>query len=97
MDPLPQEHPQEHPQQQIQFEEMPLAVYREVMAHLSQVTGVTTGLLPPASDRPFAYEHSQVGGLWLGFDDTATSASRARVEQILAYYGQRYGSFQVRS
>jgi len=79
----------------VQFGEMPLAVYREVAAHLAQVTGITPELLPPPSDRPFAYTHSQVGGLRLHYDATATPASHARVEQILAYYGQRYGTCQV--
>lgn len=83
--------------QQVQFGEMPLAVYREVAAHLEQVTGVTTALLPPASDRPFAYTQSQVGSLQLHYDATATPASYARVEQILAYYGQRYGFWLLHS
>lgn len=79
------------PVYEVQFGEMPLAVYREVAAHLEQVTGVTTDLLPPTRDRPFAYTQSQVGSLRLHYDATATPASYARVEQILAYYGQRYG------
>ncbi|WP_448564555.1 hypothetical protein [Trichothermofontia sp.] len=83
-----------HPYQVV-FGAMPLAVYREVAAHLEQVTGVTTALLPPAGDRPFAYEQSQVGSLGIHYDATAPSASHAQVTQILAYYGQRYDSFQI--
>ncbi|WP_448574347.1 hypothetical protein [Trichothermofontia sp.] len=85
------------PAYQVQFGDMPLAVYREVAAHLAQVTGVTTDLLPPASERPFAYTHSQVGSLQLHYDATATPDSYARVEQILAYYGQRYGFWLLHS
>ncbi|UZQ55783.1 hypothetical protein OOK60_06850 [Trichothermofontia sichuanensis B231] len=83
------------PPYQVEFAAMPLAVYREVAAHLAQVTGVTTALIPPPRNCPFAYEQSQVGGLGIHYDPTATSASHARVTQILTYYGQRYGSFQV--
>ncbi len=68
---------------------LPLAVYREVAAHLRQVEGVKAGLLPQASQQ-FDYNESQVGGLWIEFSPGADSAGRAMVEQILAYYSNRY-------
>jgi hypothetical protein len=72
---------------------LPLAVYREVAAHLQQVNGVTTGLLPQRSPQ-FNYAQSQVGGLWLEFLPTADLQARQRVDQILAYYGDRFGKWQ---
>lgn len=72
---------------------LPLAVYREVAAHLSQVEGVETGLLCQRS-QPFEYGQSQVGSLWLQFSETLDAASRSQVEQILAYYGDRYGAWE---
>lgn len=75
---------------EIQFPSLPLAVYREIAAHLRQVEGVETGLYP-ASFGQFDYSQSQVGGLWIQYTETTSSQSRERVEQILAYYQDRYG------
>lgn len=73
---------------------LPLAVYREVAAHLSQVTGVIVELLPQCSS-VFDYRQSQIGGLTLRYTAEANAESRQRVQQILAYYGDRYGSWQA--
>ncbi|MFB2898121.1 hypothetical protein ACE1CI_34835 [Aerosakkonemataceae cyanobacterium BLCC-F50] len=75
---------------EVVFPRLPLAVYREIAAHLRQVSGVETGLTPQLS-QDFDYLQSQVGSLWIEYSETATSASQQRVEQILAYYQQRYG------
>jgi hypothetical protein len=72
---------------------LPLAVYREVAAHLRQVEGVSTELLPQHSQQ-FDYLESQVGGLWIHYKELADLSSRHRVDQILAYYGDRYGEWQ---
>ncbi|NJN86248.1 MAG: hypothetical protein HC881_07950 [Leptolyngbyaceae cyanobacterium SL_7_1] len=72
---------------------LPLAVYREVAAHLQQVAGVTTGLLTQRSPH-FNYSQSQVGGLWLEFSPAADLQARQRVDQILKYYGDRFGNWQ---
>lgn len=74
---------------------LPLAVYREVVAHLSQVTGVEVGLLPQTAT-VFDYTLSQVGGLWLAYTSAANPESERRVGQILNYYGDRYGHWEVR-
>lgn len=74
---------------EICFPGLPLAVYRELAAHLRQVEGVETGL-SPATDRQFDYAGSQVGGLWIQYAPTASSASRELVDRILAYYQNRY-------
>lgn len=72
---------------------LPLAVYREVVAHLRQVPGVLADLLPQSS-QTFDYRQSQVGGLWLAYTTTADRASQRRVQQILQYYGDRHGSWR---
>ena len=74
---------------EIQFPGLPLAVYREIAAHLCQVEGVETGLYPTQS-KQFDYNQSQVGSLWIQYAQTAGLESRERVEQILAYYQNRY-------
>ena len=76
---------------EVQFPGLPLAVYREIAAHLRQVEGVETGLYP-AQFQQFDYNQSQVGGLWIQYAQTASSESRERVDQILAYYQNRYGA-----
>lgn len=72
---------------------LPLAVYREVAAHLHQVTGIEVELLPQRS-QTFDYQQSQIGGLTLTYTATADAIARQRVQQILAYYGDRYGNWQ---
>jgi hypothetical protein len=78
---------------QIRCAGLPLAVYREVAAHLRQVGGVEVGLIPQTS-RQFDYQESQIGGLWLEYALACPLASRERVKQILAYYQSRYGVWE---
>lgn len=76
---------------------LPLAVYREIAAHLRQVAGVEAELLPQRSTQ-FDYQQSQIGGLQIHYttvDEAAAAESRLRVTQILTYYGDRYGNWQV--
>uniref|UniRef100_A0ACD5H1V9 Uncharacterized protein n=1 Tax=Desertifilum tharense IPPAS B-1220 TaxID=1781255 RepID=A0ACD5H1V9_9CYAN len=73
--------------------QLPLAVYREVEYHLRQVTGVQAGLLPQTS-KTFEYRQSQVGGVWIEYPENLSAEARSRVEQILAYYGDRYGAWE---
>ncbi len=78
---------------QVQCRGLPLAVYREVAAHLSQVDGVKTELVSQRSPL-FDYRQSQIESLWIQFLESATSASQAQVEQILAHYGDRYSAWE---
>jgi hypothetical protein len=71
---------------------LPLAVYREVAAHLRQVDGVDAGLVPQSSPQ-FDYALSQIGSLWIEYPHNAETATRQQVERILAYYGDRYGAW----
>jgi hypothetical protein len=76
-------------QEQIAFAGLPLAVYREMAAHLRQVFGVEVGLIPQTSVE-FDYNQSQVSGLWVSWTPTADAKSRERFKQIVAYYQNRY-------
>jgi len=76
----------------LRYESMPLAIYRELVAHLRQVDVVEAGLLPP-EPAPFDYRTSQIGGLWLRHGENATQADRDRVRQILDYYTQQFGRY----
>ena len=76
---------------QISFPGLPLAVYRELAAHLRQVEGVEPYLIPQQS-REFDYNQSQIEGLWIQFGENADATCRQRVDQILAYYKNRYCS-----
>lgn len=78
----------------IRSAQMPLAIYREVAAHLQQLAGVETNLVPEQSQQ-FDYAQSQVGELWIQIPQDTPIADRQRVEQILAYYGDRYGAWDV--
>jgi hypothetical protein len=73
---------------------LPLAVYLEIVVHLRQVKGVEAGVLPQRSQQ-FDYHQSQVGGLWLQYNAAADKLADQRVEQILAYYGDRYGAWEA--
>ncbi len=78
---------------QISCPGLPLAVYREVAAHLRQVQGVEAGLMPQTSQQ-FDYNQSQAGGLWIQYTNASNAAGRERVNQILAYYQNRYGAWE---
>lgn len=67
---------------------LPLAVYREVVAHLRQVDGVAAGLLPQTAPH-FDPKLSQVGGLWLEIPEDCDRHHRDRLDAILQYYGDR--------
>lgn len=72
---------------------LPLAVYREVAAHLCQVEGVQTGLIWQQSSE-FDYTLSQIDHLWIQQPDDANPVQREQVQRILAYYGDRYGAWE---
>jgi hypothetical protein len=74
---------------QLQCAGLPLAIYREVAAHLRQVEGVETGLTEQNSDH-FDYHQSQVGSLWLQYPEDLDPAAQQQVEQILDYYSSRF-------
>ena len=73
---------------------LPLAVYREVAAHLRQVEGVDTSLIMRSLEHDpseqFDYYQSQIAALEITYSDKFTNADEARVSEILDYYAQRY-------
>ena len=78
----------------IRFPGLPLAVYREIAAHLCQVDGVTAELIPQQAQQ-FDYQLSQIDSLLLKRTADATLASREQVQQILAYYSNRYSAWET--
>ncbi|MEI6443170.1 MAG: hypothetical protein WCO29_08600 [Nostocales cyanobacterium ELA583] len=73
--------------EQIEFAGLPLAVYREIAAHLRQVEGLEVGLIPQTS-LEFDYNQSQISGLWISWTPTAGAESREMFKQIVAYYSR---------
>lgn len=71
--------------EQITYPNLPLAVYREMAAHLRQVPGVSVELIPQTSEQ-FDYSQSQVGGLQMEYAPDIESRARQQVEEILSYY-----------
>ncbi|NER38659.1 MAG: hypothetical protein F6J93_32690 [Oscillatoria sp. SIO1A7] len=81
-------------QKQYKIPGVPLAAYREMAAHLRQVRGVEVGLIPQHS-KNFDYNQSQIAGLWIQSDSDMEPAELQRLEQILAYYGDRFGAWEI--
>lgn len=78
---------------------LPLAVYREVAAHLRQVTGVNAGaIVKPLQDggETFDYYASQIEALWLEYPQELPTESKQRIQTILDYYGQRYQPWEIK-
>jgi hypothetical protein len=73
------------------FPQLPLAVYREMAAHLQQLAGVETALLPPQGTQ-FDYYQGQVGSLQLGYPLPFPDGDRQRLEEIIEFYAGRYGT-----
>ncbi|MEA5603097.1 hypothetical protein [Nostoc sp. UHCC 0252] len=75
--------------EKVEFAGLPLAVYREIAAHLRQIEGVEVDLIPQSSQQ-FDYNQSQIGGLSISWTANSSLESRQQVNQILAYYQNRY-------
>ena len=74
--------------------QLPLTIYREVAAHLRQVEGVETELVPQGSQQ-FSYTQSQIDSLWIRHAEPVPASVVARIQAILAYYGDRYGAWET--
>ncbi|WP_013322004.1 hypothetical protein [Gloeothece verrucosa] len=88
--------PVEQRQEKIVYSSLPLAVYRELAAHLEQIEGLTTELMPQTSEQ-FDYYQSQIGGLLINYPASLNSGCTEQIEKILNYYAHRYGSYQRQS
>ena len=80
---------------QISCKGLPLAVYKEVAAHLRQVGKVQVGLFSPPSSELFDYNKSQVGGVWLEYPEDAEDAIIQKTRQILTYYEGIFGYWEI--
>jgi hypothetical protein len=66
--------------------ELPLAMYKELAAHLSQLDGVSTELI--WQDRQdFSYDASQIAGMNITCKSQMLERSQELVSSILNYYG----------
>ncbi len=74
--------------------QMPLAVYREVAAHLQQIAGISVTCLAPI-DRAFSYTESQLGGLEITGADRLTESDLLLLERLLSYYADRYAEWEI--
>jgi hypothetical protein len=77
--------------EKIAYPNLPLAIYREIAAHLGQVPNIQTQLIPQMSDR-FDYAQSQIDHLEISYPDFLKDSDRQHLEDILAFYGDRYGT-----
>lgn len=75
----------------LEFQQMPLGVYREVQAHLQQLQGLEIQLLPQTSSQ-FDYCQSQLGGIQIQQDPDQPflETDRPILKQILMYYHNLY-------
>jgi hypothetical protein len=80
--------------EQISYSQLPLAVYREIAAHLRQLEGITVDLVPQI-DGEFDYNQSQIGSLSITYSLDLDADSFSRSRKILDYYAQRFGSYSV--
>jgi len=77
----------------IAYPQLPLAVYREISAHLQQIKGVKTILIPQSSAQ-FDYAQSQIENVQIEYPVDLSSQEKQYLEGILEYYGQKYGKYQ---
>lgn len=72
---------------------LPLAVYREIAAHLRQIEGLEVQIIPQSSSE-FSYLKSQVEGLVLNYPSSLPTDEKQRLQEILSYYETHYGQWQ---
>jgi hypothetical protein len=76
--------------------QIPLAVYREIAAHLRQIEGITVSFLTSVN-RGFSYTESQLGGLEIMGAHLLNDADRIRLDRLLNYYADRYNQWEIQS
>lgn len=77
-------------QEKVSYVGLPLAVYREISAHLEQIPGVKTEIIPQKSQK-FDYQQSQVNNLLIEYDRDLDVTSKEQLKEILNYYAELYG------
>jgi hypothetical protein len=75
-------------------DQLPLAVYREIVSHLRQINGVNADLFSQTATE-FDYLQSQVGGLSVEY--SPLEDTEIKVKSILAYYENKYSPFLIKN
>jgi hypothetical protein len=73
--------------------QLPLAVYRELVAHLQQVNRVRATLVEQSATT-FDYALSQIESIEIRHPQDLSIEDQQLIEKILGYYGDRFGSWQ---
>ncbi|MGD1850412.1 MAG: hypothetical protein ACFCBU_07320 [Cyanophyceae cyanobacterium] len=82
---------------QLTIQQLPLAVYREIAAHLQQLEGLRITITEQTS-QDFDYLQSQVGGIELTFWDEPRDYFKDggdRLIKILNHYAARFGPWEA--
>lgn len=79
--------------EKIKIPSLPLAVYREIAAHLQQLDGLDVEIIPQSSSE-FSYLKSQVEGLLLRYSSHFSPEEKQRCQEILAYYEKCHGRWE---
>jgi hypothetical protein len=74
--------------------QLPLAVYRELAAHLQQVDRVQTTLIEQSAST-FDYALSQIESINIWHPQDLSAENQQLIQEILSYYGDRFGSWQI--
>ena len=78
--------------------QLPLAVYREVAAHVRQVEGIDASPIVRSteseSEAKFDYYQSQIAAIQINYGEAATDKDKAQVTEILDYYARRYSPWE---
>ncbi|MGL5036078.1 MAG: hypothetical protein ACRC6M_20010 [Microcystaceae cyanobacterium] len=80
-------------QQRVCYDQLPLAVYREIAAHLQQIAGVKTTLISQSA-QTFDYAQSQIEALEIDYPEDLSPSEKSLLAEILAYYEQRYSTLR---
>ena len=73
---------------------LPLAIYRELTAHLHQIDGLEITDISQESTK-FDYSLSQISGLIISVSESVSSDEKAKIQKILTFYGNKYGEWQI--
>lgn len=77
----------------ISYPQLPLAIYREIAAHLQQIQGIKAELTPQSSTQ-FDYFQSQIESVRIEYPAELPDQEQQYLESILNYYAQKYGNYQ---
>lgn len=79
--------------EQVTYPNLSLAVYRELAAHLRQIEGVNTELIPQQSQH-FDYAQSQIDHVEIFYPVDLSAQEKQWIDKILNYYAQIHGNYE---